>query len=88
MVGFGRLNALCIINTNIDSLFCLTSQSVEIYSIRTHTTKVPFAVSFNRLSCQIAEKWATQFWAFFLFFKNIKIFFNKSLYYEKVCLTN
>ena len=51
--------------------FKLTSQSVGINRMRTHTNKAYFAVSFNRLSCQFAEKWATEFWAFFPFLRNL-----------------
>ena len=79
---------LCIKSTHIGSLFWLTSQSVSINRMRTHTNKVYFAVSLNRLSCQFAEKWATQFWAFFPFLRNIKFFSNKSQDYESVCLIN
>ena len=53
--------SLCVKSTHIGSLFCLTSQSVGISRMRTHTSKVYFVISFNRLRCQIAEKWATQF---------------------------
>ena len=63
-------NPLCIKCTNIGSLLWLTSQSFAINKIRTHTKKVYFAGSFNWLSCQFAEKWATQFWAFFPFLRN------------------
>ena len=52
---------LCAKSTHIGSLFCLTLQSVGINRMRTHTRKVYFAISFNRLRCQIVEKWATQF---------------------------
>ena len=54
-------SALCVKSTHIGSLFCLTSQLIGIKRMRTHTSKVYFAISFNRLRCQIAEKWATQF---------------------------
>ena len=80
--------AHCFKSTHIDSLFWLTSQSVGIDRMWTHTNKVYFAISFNRLSCQFAEKWATQIWAFFPFLRNIKFFSNKSLEYESVCLIN
>ena len=55
------INALCVKSTHISSLFRLTAQSVGINRMRTHTRKVYFAISFNRLRCHIAEKWATQF---------------------------
>ena len=71
--------ALCIKSTQIDSLFYLTSQSVGINRIGTHTNKGHFTISFNGLSCQITEKWATQFWAFFPILRNIKFFPKKSL---------
>ena len=51
----------CVKSTHIGSLFCLTSQSIGINRMRTHASKVYFAISFNGLRCQIAEKWATQF---------------------------
>ena len=59
--------ALCIKSTHISSLSWLTSQSIRINRMRTHTNKVYFTVSLNRLSCQFAEIWATQFWVFFSF---------------------
>ena len=79
------------VGTRIGSLFWLTSQSVGINRIRTHTNKVYFAVYFNRLSCHFAEKYRMQhnFGHFFYFqeilsfyfvseaqkFKNLLVFF-------------
>ena len=80
--------ALCIKSNHIDSLLWLTLQSVGFNRMRTYTNKIYFAVSFNRLSCQFAEKWATQFWAFFPILRNIIFFSNKSLEYESVCFIN
>ena len=60
-------NALCIKSAHIDSLFWLTSQSVSINRMRTHTNKVYFAISLNRLSCQFAEKGQHNFEHFFHF---------------------
>ena len=79
---------LCIKSTHIGSLFRLTSQSVGINMMRTQTNKVYFAVSFNQLSSQFAEKWATQFWALFPFLREIQFFSNIYLEHESVCLIN
>ena len=67
--------SLCIKSTHIGSLFWLTSQSVGINK-------------FHQLSSQFAKKWATQFWAFLPFLRNIKFFSNNSLEYESKCLIN
>ena len=76
-------------STHIGSLFWLTLQSFGINKMRKITSKDYFAISFNRLSCQFAEKWATQFWAFFFsFLRNIKFISKKSLDYELECLIN
>ena len=56
----------------------------KIDRMGTITNNVYFVVSFNRLSCQITEKRATQFWAFFQILRNIKFFSKKSVDYDSV----